>query len=86
VDREQEGSCIQTIPGRGYCFVAPVRQPGVEAQSALPLAALAALPGSHASLPLPDQPSIAVLPFANLSSDPEQELSAQDRNVTLRAK
>jgi TolB-like protein len=72
VDREQ-GSCIQTIPGRGYCFVAPVRQPGVEAQSALPLAALAALPGSHASLPLPDQPSIAVLPFANLSSDHEQE-------------
>ena len=27
-------------------------------------------------LPLPDKPSIAVLPFANLSSDPEQEYFA----------
>src|SRR5262245_52920424 len=32
------------------------------------------LSGEQASLlPLPDKPSIAVLPFANLSSDPEQE-------------
>jgi TolB-like protein/class 3 adenylate cyclase len=29
-----------------------------------------------ASLPLPDKPSIAVLPFANLSGDPEQEYFA----------
>jgi len=27
-------------------------------------------------LPLPDKPSIAVLPFANLSGDPEQEYFA----------
>jgi adenylate cyclase len=31
---------------------------------------------SAASLPLPDKPSIAVLPFANMSSDPEQEFLA----------
>ena len=27
----------------------------------------------HLALPLPDKPSIAVLPFQNLSADPEQE-------------
>src|SRR5262249_27327013 len=27
----------------------------------------------HVSLPLPDKPSIAVLPFQNMSGDPEQE-------------
>jgi TolB-like protein/class 3 adenylate cyclase len=31
------------------------------------------LPGSPQPLPLPDKPSIAVLPFANMSGDPEQE-------------
>ncbi len=28
------------------------------------------------ALPLPDKPSIAVLPFANMSGDPEQEYFA----------
>ncbi len=32
--------------------------------------------GSGAPLPLPDKPSIAVLPFANMSRDPEQEYFA----------
>ena len=30
----------------------------------------------HPALPLPDRPSIAVLPFANMSSDPEQDYFA----------
>ena len=30
----------------------------------------------QAALPLPDKPSIAVLPFANMSGDPEQEYFA----------
>ena len=30
-------------------------------------------PCSMPSLPLPDKPSVAVLPFVNMSSDPEQE-------------
>ena len=32
--------------------------------------------GEHRSLPLPDKPSIAVLPFQNMSGDPEQEYFA----------
>ena len=32
--------------------------------------------GAQPSLPLPDKPSIAVLPFANLSGDPEQDYFA----------
>jgi TolB-like protein/class 3 adenylate cyclase len=33
-------------------------------------------PGAPPTLPLPDKPSIAVLPFANMSGDPEQEYFA----------
>jgi adenylate cyclase len=32
-----------------------------------------AVPGKHSGLSLPDKPSIAVLPFQNMSGDPEQE-------------
>ena len=35
-----------------------------------------ATPVVGSSLPLPDKPSIAVLPFANMSGDPEQEYFA----------
>jgi adenylate cyclase len=34
------------------------------------------LPASPQPLPLPDKPSVAVLPFANMSGDPEQEYFA----------
>src|SRR5262249_50857682 len=34
------------------------------------------LPPSPLPLPLPDKPSIAVLPYTNMSSDPEQEFFA----------
>jgi adenylate cyclase len=33
----------------------------------------AAVPAANAPLPLPSKPSIAVMPFANLSGDPDQE-------------
>jgi len=39
-------------------------------------AARLATPGVSSGPPLPDKPSIAVLPFANLSGDPEQEYFA----------
>src|SRR6516164_6628998 len=40
---------------------------GISSRAALPVAA---------PLPLPDKPSLAVLPFANMSGDPEQEYFA----------
>jgi len=58
---------IETLPRRGYRFVGPVGATG-------PTAALSA--EATSPLPLPDKPSIAVLPFENLSGDPEQEYFA----------
>jgi TolB-like protein len=49
---------IETLPRRGYRYVGPVTA------AAGPIAA---------ALPLPDKPSIAVLPFQNLSGDPQQD-------------
>src|SRR5271154_1201701 len=56
----EQGSCIQTIPNRGYRFIAPVSRLRLTAPF-------------RPALPLPDRPSIAVLPFQNLSGDPDQE-------------
>jgi pentatricopeptide repeat protein len=62
-------SCIQTVPGRGYRFVAPVTRVAAEARTNV------ALPTSGMP-PLPDKPSLAVMPFQNMSGDPEQEYFA----------
>ena len=62
---------LLTVPGRGYRFVAPVQQE--QSGDAAPSGAVS---GPFSSLPLPDKPSIAVLPFANMSGDPEQQYFA----------
>ena len=59
---------IETLPRRGYRFVGPIVAVG--AGSARPVLT------TKASLTPPDMPSIAVLPFQNLSGDPEQEYFA----------
>lgn len=59
---------IETLPRRGYRYVGPV------AVSGNPPAA--ANPQTSPALALPDKPSVAVLPFSNLSGDPEQEYFA----------
>jgi TolB-like protein len=61
-----EPSCIQTIAGRGYRFTAPVTRVAPDVATVLP---------SH-GLPPPDKPSLAVMPFQNMSGDPEQEYFA----------
>ena len=63
------GSCIQTVAGRGYRFVRPV----MPAEQAPPDRFGAA---ERPALPLPDKPSLVVLPFQNMSGDPEQEYFA----------
>ena len=62
---------LQTIPGHGYRFVGRVEHK----YSVDQIAGTADAPRKFdaARLPLPDKPSIAVVPFANLSSDPQQE-------------
>jgi TolB-like protein/tetratricopeptide (TPR) repeat protein len=56
---------IETLPRRGYRYVGPAVATNRSDQAA-------ALPASPA-LPLPAKPSIAVLPFSNLSSDTQQD-------------
>jgi TolB-like protein len=56
---------IETLPRRGYRYIGPA----IIADSPGP-----AVP--EARLSLPDKPSVAVLPFSNLSGDPEQNYFA----------
>ena len=71
-DSGEEQRLIKTLPRKGIRFVGAVRN-GQEPSSAT-VAELVDLPRS--ALPLPDKPSIAVLPFTNMSGDPEQEYFA----------
>ncbi len=57
---------VITVPAKGYRFVAPI--------SLRPSASSVAIyDAPNLPLPLPDKPSIAVLPFTNMSGDREQE-------------
>ncbi|MGN6773094.1 MAG: winged helix-turn-helix domain-containing tetratricopeptide repeat protein [Rhizobiaceae bacterium] len=59
---------IETLPRRGYRYVGPAVATNVPDAFAATRAVSAPT--------LPDKPSIAVLPFSNLSGDPEQEYFA----------
>jgi TolB-like protein/tetratricopeptide (TPR) repeat protein len=64
---------IKTLRGKGFRFVGAVRE---EERSAAVSSAVGAVEPSHPPPSLSDQPSIAVLPFVNLSGDPEQDYFA----------
>jgi TolB-like protein/Flp pilus assembly protein TadD len=64
---------IETLPRRGYRFIGPASIRDQAAPTAVSMAAN--FPGSSNPTP-PDMPSIAVLPFQNISADPEQEYFA----------
>jgi TolB-like protein len=72
-DSGDEQRLIKTLPRKGFRFVGTVREgqgpPGSEV-AGNPVEQL------KPALTLPNKPSIAVLPFANLSSDSEQEYFA----------
>jgi TolB-like protein len=64
-DSGKDQGLIRTIARKGFRFVGDVRRAEPDA----------AAPASEKSspLPLPDRPAIAVLPFTNMSGEPEQE-------------
>jgi TolB-like protein len=72
-DTGHKQALIRTIPRRGFLFAGKVTTQRSEISSA-------ALGTNQVTEPsqllLPDKPSIAVLPFPNLSGDPEQEYFA----------
>ncbi len=76
-DSGEEQRLVRTVARKGFRFVGKIE----EASSARDLDTLNDVPERPGEVPaslfsLPDKPSIAVLPFHNLSDDPEQEYFA----------
>jgi TolB-like protein/tetratricopeptide (TPR) repeat protein len=75
-DSGEEQHLVRTIPRKGFRFVGEV----TEAQSSGGPAKIGSRSSdelSRPALPVPNKPSIAVLPFQNLSGDPEQAYFAE---------
>jgi TolB-like protein len=66
--QDRDSRFIKTVPRRGYRFEAPVSVSGKPAANGPPTVG--------ANLPNPEGPSIAVLPFENISADSEQDYFA----------
>jgi TolB-like protein len=79
-DSGNDQTLIRTMYKRGFRFVGELVPERVVAsdqdRSAAPADDAVKLVPSAEPLPLPDKPSIAVLPFQNMSRDPEQEYFA----------
>lgn len=78
-DRGADQSLIRTMARKGFRFVGQIKEerlPSADTSAEPVLHPGSAEPQDSPTLPLPDKPSIAVLPFANLSGDPEQEYFA----------
>jgi TolB-like protein/Tfp pilus assembly protein PilF len=69
-DARRTPQFIETVQGRGYRFLPSITtQPVARAKGQVP----SSTPSPSAALPLPDKPSIVVLPFVNLRGDPQQD-------------
>jgi TolB-like protein/tetratricopeptide (TPR) repeat protein len=74
IDDTGEGQrLIRTLPRKGVRFIGAVRE---EHNPEAVIAGTAAPELPAPTLPLPDRPSIAVLPFTNMSGEPEQDYFA----------
>jgi TolB-like protein/Tfp pilus assembly protein PilF len=71
-DSGRDQKLIRTIPRKGLRFVGIVSTPSNGLGPVDPPAE-EIRPEPRFALPLPDRPAIAVLPFTNMSGDPEQE-------------
>jgi TolB-like protein len=76
-DAGDQQRLIKTLPRKGIRFIGEVREahlePAQEPAPHRPSSPAASAQGEHPSLALPDRPSIAVLPFSNMSGDSDQE-------------
>ena len=73
-DSGEEQRLIKTLPRKGFRFVGAVREE--QGPSDTDATTTATVETRRPALALPDKPSIAVLPFANLSGEAEQEYLA----------
>jgi len=76
--RDEEQAIIKTVPRRGYRFASPVSTSDSETVLVSALEGTRRPEGNYdlslrPELPQPTRPSIAVLPFINLSDDPQQD-------------
>jgi TolB-like protein len=78
-DSGEQQRLIRTIPRKGFRFIGAVLQSPEKPEESLEKSSRFtehedfARAKSNTALSLPDKPSIAVLPFVNMSGDPEQE-------------
>jgi adenylate cyclase len=70
---DSEQRLLRTISRRGYLLTLEVALHGERRASGGPPAVTEPLHPAASRAPAPDKPSIAVLPFQNMSGDPEQE-------------
>lgn len=75
-DSGEEQRLVRTVARKGFRFVGEIGEPPLPDGTAVAEPALSEASEPLPGLVLPDKPSITVLPFHNLSGDPEQDYFA----------